>query len=218
MAAQTGKTARIAVTSAAPTSSTDNAATLSTDGVTLIIDSTARRHWDSSLSTGLRVWDTSTEISTGDYEPNFVQGRVVFDSARSTSNTYTIDVDYLTASFVGQGRTWTAVVNTDILDATPFSTSASTANDVKWRTVTPGLSGGEVTIDLFWAATTGPAFFDRLAAGQDTIVELWRDAADRPKLEGYAYVADDGFDVPMEALDAEAVTLTINGPLYYSTE
>jgi hypothetical protein len=215
MAARTGKVGRLAVTAVAPTSSTDNAATLSTDGVTLVIDSTARRHWDRALSTGLRVWDTSTEISTGDYEPNWVVGQVVFDSARSTSNSYTIDVDYLTASFVGMTRSWQAQVATDIHDVSAFST-LSTA-DTQWRTVTPGLSGATVTLERFQAHTTGPAFFDRLAAGQETIVELWGDSTDQMKLEGYAYVAEDGWAAPVDDVNAESVTLAISSGLYYST-
>ena len=215
MAARSGKVGRLAVTAVAPTSSTDNAATLSTDGVTLIIDSTARRHWDRSLSTGLRVWDTSTEISTGDYEPNFVVGQVVFDSARSTSNSYTIDVDYLTASFVGRTRSWQAEVATDLQDVTAFST-VSTA-DTQWREVTPSLSAGTVTLERFQVETTGPAFFDRLAAGQETIVELWGDSTDQMKLEGYAYVAGDGWTVPVDGVNTESVTLAISSGLYYST-
>jgi len=216
MAARTGKVARVAVTAATPTSSTDNAATLSTDGVTLLIDSTARRHWDRTLSTGLRVWDTTTEISTGDYEPNWVTGQVVFDSARSTSNSYTIDVDYLTASFLGRSRGWSAQIGTDMQDVTAFST-LSTA-DSQWREVVPGLSAGSVTLNRFAIGdSTGAAFFDRLAAGQETIVELWGDSTDQMKLEGYAYVGGDGWTLPIDGLADEVVTLAISSGLYYST-
>lgn len=215
MAAVSGKVARLRVTAAAATSSTNNAATLSTNGLTLTIDSTARRHWNRASSTHVVVFEGAVNRTTDIASINYVQGKVTFDTAHSTASAWTIDMEYLTSSYVGQGRSWSADIETDILDQTSFSTTTS---DVQWRTVKPGLSGASVSIDRFWASSTGPAFFDRLAAGQDTVVELWRDQASRRKLEGFAYVAGDGFEVPIEDSAAETVELRIDGQLYTSTD
>ena len=215
MPAVTGKVARLRITAATGTSSTDNAATLSTDGVTLIVDSTARRHWNRATSTHIVVYEGAVNKTTDITEINYVQGKITLDTPSSTSSTWTIDMEYLTSSYVGQGRSWTAQIGTDILDTTAFSTSAT---DVQWRTVQPGLSEASVTIDRFWGESTGPAFFDRLAAGQDTIIELWRDSTSRRKLEGWAYVSGDDFSVPVDELAAESVTLDIDGQLYTSTD
>ena len=212
MAALTGKSARIAVTAATPTSSTDNAADLSTDGVTLPITSTGKRHWpNGTTSLVVAVGGTPT---TDAFSANYVSGIVTFSTPHSTSATYTIDVESLTASFVGQGQDWEASVNVDIRDHTAFSTGST---DAQWRTTKSGLSGGTVTINRFWGETTGPAFFDRLAAEQETIVELWTDFATQNKLEGFAWVSEDGFEVPIDGDAAESITLTINGQLYLST-
>lgn len=212
MAARTGKVARIRVTSASATASTDNAATLSTDGVTLTIDSTARRHWSQTGS--VAVYEDATNRTTDIASINYVQGIVTLDQARSTSASWTIDASYVTASYVAQGRSWSIDVGVDMADTTVFSTSTS---DTQWRTVTPTLSAGEVTIDRLWASTTGPAFFDRLTTETATIVELWTDATYREKFEGYAYVAGDDFTVPVDDLAGESVTLMFDGQVYHST-
>ena len=214
MVAVTGKVARIRATAAAATSSTDNAATLSTDGVTLAIDSTARRHWNRATSTHIAVFEGATNRTTDIASINYVLGQVTLDTAHSTGSVWTIDCEYLTSSYVGEGREWTANIATDMLDQTTFSTTTS---DVQWRTMKPGLSEANVSIERFWAGTTGPAFFDRLAASQDTVIELWRDQTSRQKLEGFAYVSADGFEVPIDESAAESVTLTVDGQLYNST-
>lgn len=212
MSSLTGKHGRVAVTAVTPSSSTDNAATLSTDGVTLSIDSTGKRHWpDGTTSLVVAIGGTPT---TDDYTADYVAGRVTFSTAHSTSATYTIDVESLTASFVGYTKSWEATINTDIRDQTVFSTSTA---DTQWRTHRPGLAGGTVSLERFVAETTGPAFFDRLAAGAQTIVELWTDYASATKLEGYAYVGEDGFALPVDGDATESVTLTLDKALSLST-
>ncbi len=141
-------------------------------------------------------------------------GQVTFSTAHSTGATYTIDVAAFTASFVGECQSWSASVNVDMRDHTVFSTSTS---DAQWRTVAPGLAGGTVTLNRFWAATTGPAFFDRLAADARTVIELWADHDTRSKLEGYAFVGSDGFTVPVDGDAGEDVSLTLDGALNYTT-
>ncbi len=214
MVAVTGKVARIRVTAATATSSTDNAATLSTNGLVLSIDSTDRRHWNRATSTHIQVFEAAVNRTTDIADINYVLGQVTFDTAHSTASAWTIDTEYLTSSYLGQGREWTADIGTDILDQTTFSTTTA---DTQWRTTVPGLSEASVTIERFWATSTGPAFFDRLAVEQDTVVELWRDYATRSKLEGFGYVEGDDFEVPVDESAAESVTLTIDGQLYNST-
>ncbi len=209
MAALTGKVARIRITAATPSSSTDNAATMSTNGQTVTIDSTALRHWAADPT--VAIGGTAT---TDTFVTNRVSGIVTFTTPHSTASAYTLDVAALSGSYVGEGRNWSASVAVDMRDHTAFSTTTA---DVQWRTVAPGLNGGTVSIERFWGATTGPAFFDRIAAGQNTVIELWTDYATRHKLEGFAYVDGDGFTVPVDGDAGESVTLTIDGELYLST-
>jgi len=209
MAALSGKVARIKATAATASASTNNAAAMSTDGQTLSITSTARRHWAAAPTVAIGGTATTDSFAT-----NLVQGVVTFTTPHSTASVYTLDVSALTASYVGEGRNWQVATETDMRDHTVFSTSTS---DVQWRSVAPGLHGATVSIDRFWGSTTGPAFFDRMVANQDTVIELWTDQATRNKLEGYAYVDGDGFTVPVDGDAGEAVTLTVNGQLYRST-
>jgi hypothetical protein len=214
MAAKAGFAARLRITSAVSSSSTNNAADLSTDGVTLSITDTGKRHWDRTLSTGLAVFQNAADV-TGDIASiNYVQGKVTFAAAKSTSATYTIDVDSFTSTFVAQGRSWSGTAETEMLDQTTFSTTTS---DGKWRTVAPGLSGGSVDIERLWASTTGPAFFDRFTTQTAFVVELIADQAATDKLEGFAYVEGDDFEVPVDGSAMENVRLRFDGPVYRST-
>ncbi len=209
MAALTGKVARIRITAATPVASTDNAATIATDGVTVSINSTALRHW--SVAPTVAINSTATSDS---FTSNLVSGVVTFSTPHSTADVYTLDVSALSGSYLGEGKNWSVQTSVDMRDRTVFSTSTA---DTAWRTVAPGLAGATVSIERFWGATTGPAFFDRIAAGQNTVVELWTDQATRHKLEGFAYVDGDGFTVPVDGDAGESVTLTVDGQLYLST-
>jgi hypothetical protein len=63
----------------------------------------------------------------------------------------------------------------------------------------------------------GAAFFDRLVAGTETIVELWTDYDTQNKLEGYAHISGDGFGSAVDGDGTESVSLTGNGLLALST-
>jgi hypothetical protein len=218
MAALSGKVAQIRITAASATSSTDNAATLSTDGVTLSINSTSLRHWNRASSTHVKVFEAAVNRTTDIASINYVQGKVTLDVAHSTSSAWTIDVETLTSSYLGAGRDWELNTSVDMRDHTTFSTS-STA-DAQWRTMRPGLSGGDISISRFslLGDTTGAAFMDRLETNQDTVVELIGNRATRRKYEAFAYVSDIGFASPVDGDVTEDVTLTVDGQIHTSTE
>lgn len=214
MAAITGQSGRVKITAATASSSTNNTATLSTDGVTLQIDSTSKRHWSKALSTGLTVFegagDVTSEINSA--ETNYVQGIVTFSTPHSTSASYTIDVDSLTASNVALIRGWSVDVSVDMHDVTTFSTSAT---DVAWRTKRPGLAGASVSIDALLQDSTAATYFDRLNNQDTFVVELVASTADQ--WEGFAYIESDAVDVPVDGLPTENVTLMIDGQLFRTT-
>jgi len=215
MAAVSGKSGRVMVTAAAATLSTNEAAVLSTDGVTLTITDTGKRHWSRSGTTRPDVYSGTTAVPSSQFGAvNDVQGIVTFSTPHSTAPTYTVDISYHVASFLGQTRAWSMDSDNDMLDVTAFST---TTGDAPWRTFIPGLSQAEVTLDRFYAATTGPAFFDRLNTTQDVVVELWLDEDTNERLEAWAYVSGEGFSVPIDEASAEAVTLQVTGLVAHST-
>ncbi len=221
MTALTGKVARIAVTAVTPTSSTDNAATLSSaDDVTLSIDSTGKRHWVHN-TTSLKLFEGASTANQKIGSVNYVEGIISLSTPGSTAATWTIDVETVTASYVGMGKAWTVNQTVDMRDHTSFSTSAT---DAQWRTVKPGLAGWTGTIERFAfldpdssTEVPGAAFFDRLIAGTETIVEFWTEFGTQNKLEGYAFVGSDGFAVAVDGDGSESVSLTGNGRLVLST-
>ena len=61
-------------------------------------------------------------------------------------------------------------------------------------------------------------WFDRLNTDQDVIIELRLNASgSTDKFEGYARVASDSYDVSRDGLQAESVTLQLDGELYHAT-
>ena len=215
MAAISGKVARIRHTATAATNSTNEASDLSTDGVTLSINSTAKRHWDRT-STALAIFvsgATGSDIIADVESVNYVQGIVTFTTPHSTATTITIDVDYLTASYLAGGRNWSLTVDTNMLDVTAFSTSAT---DPKWRTFTPGLNAAGVSIERFYQESTAPVFWDALnAPSSNFIVELVPDGGGG-RYEGFARVAQFSPSVEIDGTADEGVGLVFDGPLYFT--
>jgi hypothetical protein len=209
-----GKAARIRYTAAAATSSTNNAATLSTDEVTLTINSSALRLWNNNNSSALKIFEGATNRTTDIGIVRWPRGQLVLDQARSTAATWTIDVETYAASFLTGGKDWSLDVETNLLEDTSFSTSAT---DSKWRTMTPGLNGASASISRFAISDTGPPFTDRIIAGQNVIPEFVVDNSGGQRYLGYARVTRVSPSVDIDGLAEEGVDLVIDGPLYYST-
>ncbi len=215
MAAISGKAARIKITSATATSSTNNAATLAPGGLVLTINSTAKRHWDPSNSTALVVYAGSTVAPSSGYDVRWPVGQVVFGAARSTSVTYTIDVESFTSSYVRGGRDWSLDVTVDPLDVTTFSTDGT---NTKWKSHKPGLSEASVSISrLSQSSSTATTFFDRIVADTKVIVDLVADLSAGHRYLGYGLITGDGFSDQIDGLAEESVDITIDGAIYYST-
>jgi hypothetical protein len=218
MAELSGKTAKIRFTSIVGTSSTDNAATISTGGGTgnssIQINATGRRHWDRSATAEPDLFLNSTLVPSTAFDlVNKVQGIFALNESRSSTGTYTIDCHFLTSTFLTGGQEWSVDVDVDMLETTSFSTSTG---NTQWRTFTPGLSEATASIErLVSTGDTGPVFFDRLNLPSDLIIELVTD--DAVRFEGYARVSADGWNASVDELTVESVDLQIDGPLYFST-
>jgi hypothetical protein len=153
----------------------------------------------------------------GDFDVNYVQGKVTFDPALTTAHVVTGTVYWHTASFLPWTRSFTLDVNTDMLDVTAFSTTTGT---VQWRSFVGGLSGATINLGTIVAtasSSTGyqPMWFDRLNTDEDILVELHM--ASTYKFEGWARIEGDSWTAPIDGLQTEDVTLTVDGPLYYAT-
>jgi len=203
--------------SASATNSTNEASDLAAGGLLLSINSTAKRHWDRT-STAPAIFvsgATGSDISADIESINYVQGIVTFTTPHSTSTVITMDVDYLTSSYLAGGRSWSIDIDTNMLDVTAFST---TATDPKWRTYLAGLNGAEISIDrLYQQDSTANVFWDALAAeSSNLLVELVPDdAGDR--YEGFVWVSGFSPSVEIDGIADEGVTLTVDGVLYYTT-
>ena len=219
MAVLTGKSAKVKFTAATPTASTGEAFTSlssTTSRTEFKITNAAKRHWTRSQDPVILVLTTAHT----DFSYNPVQGKITFTGTPLTTteaNAVTGNVYWLTASYLPWTREWTLDTEVDLLEITSFST---TTGDVQWRDFTAGLQTG--TIDLGrivdTPTTSTPLWFDRLNTDQDVIIELRLNASgSTDKFEGYARVASDSYDVPRDGLQAESVTLQLDGELYHST-
>ena len=222
MAIVTGKGAKVKYTSAKySTAAAEGFTSLSatTDRTEFRITDGTKRHWARETSTGgplppLMLVNTTAHV--GDFSVNYVQGKVTFDPALTTdeSDGVTGTVYWHAASFLPWTRSFTADINTDMLDVTSFSTTTGT---VQWRSFVGGLSGATVALGrvVDTPTTETPMWFDRFNTDTDVLVELHM--ASTYKFEGWARVESDNWAADVESLQTEDVTLTIDGPLYYAT-
>jgi len=216
MGALSGKVARIKLCSQAITKSTDEAATLSTDGVTLSIDTAAKRHWARSLTSTPIVYiagSTAVAVSSSNYAVNYAAGTLTFATSRSTSLATTVDVNYHTASYLGLSKHWSLEADVALHDVTAFSTSTGTA---QWRSYKPGLSGATVTLNRFLDDSTGRDFYDLLNAETDLVLELIPSTG-AGGYQGYGWVEQDSPVSEMDGLAMETVNVRVDDQLSYTT-
>lgn len=213
-----GKQAKIRYTANVGTSSTDNAATITTGAGTgnssIQINSTARRIWDRSSTAIPELYLNSTLVpSTAIDRINYVQGIFELNESRTSTGTYTIDCHFLTASYLTGARSWNMDVNVDMLDNTTLSTSTA---DVQWRTYQAGLSDATMNFErLISTGDTGPVIYDRIVLESDIVFQVitndWR------SYEGYAYIDGDSINTDPASLTVESFSARVDGQLEYST-
>ena len=214
-----GKSAKIRSTSVLGTSSTDNAATITTGLAGALssvqINATGRRHWDRSATATPDLYLNSTLVPSSDIASiNPVQGIFSLDNSRTSTGVYTIDCHFLTTSYLAGGQSWELDWDTDMYDTTTFSVTTA---DVQWRTFVPGLSGGSVSISKLASTggTTGPLVYDHMNLQSDVVVELVTNDANH--YEAYGYYSALGVQADIDGLTVESIDITIDGDLYYST-
>ena len=219
MAAVSGKSAKIRITSAAATSSTNEPCTRSTGAGTangfVQVTSTSRRHLDRSDTPALyRIAAGSTTlVSAASYVVDPVRGRFNYVTGDPATGLYQADIAWHSVSFLAQANSWGLDTSVDMLDVTAFSTSTG---DARWRTIIAGLSGAEATLGRFWSSgTTAPAFMDRITTEDDLVVELITDELNR--FEAYARISGDSVSASVGDPTREEVSLQIDGPLYFTT-
>jgi hypothetical protein len=219
MSALSGKIARVGMTAATPTSSTNQAATLAPGGLNLTINATGRRRWAVEPS-NIAVFAGATQVASSDYVIDYPIGRIRFDAARSTAVTYTLDVPWLATSYIGHTKAWTLDVAVAQNDCTAFSTGTDGA---AWRTYLPGLTDANVTLSRYVAGggtggeTTGPIMVDRQMLNSDFYLDLIVNATDQSRYVAYGRIAGIQTSVPVDGVGMEQVTFKPSGEVYWTT-
>lgn len=214
----TGKAAKIKVTSASFSTAAAEAFTSvspTTDRYEFRITDATKRHWTRTQPPLIFVNSTAHT----DFAWNPVQGKVTFGSALSTAegNAVTGTVYWHTASYLPVTKSWALDVSVDTHDTTALST---TATDVQWRTFIAGLANANIDLDRMVGepSTVTPEWFDRINTDQDVIVELLINRAGSTyKYEGYALIESDAFNMDVQQLITEPVSLQVTGELYYAS-
>lgn len=220
MPAIQGKMARIRLTAATPTSSTNQAATLAAGGVNLTINATGRRRWEQASSNIVVVGATTgTPYAASAYAIDYAVGRVRFGTAQSTATTYTLDVPWYATSYLTYAKAFTVSASVDMLECTAFSTGASGAQA---RTYLPGLTNVDVTVSRFMpggtaAGTTAPVILDRALLNSPFYLELIINSTDQGGYVGYGHVSAVQGSESVDQIAAEEISFKVTGPLYYTT-
>jgi len=222
MAAVTGKTGKVKYTAAAATTAgggTMTSISATTDRTGFRVATVGHRHWDRTVAPVVYV--NSTAHGSTEYAVNYVQGKVEFDAAfaltTAESAQVTADYSYHAFSYLPWTRAWAMDVDVAMHDITVFSTDA---NAVQWRTFKEGLKGATVDMDRIvdTDSTSTPVWFDRLNTGQDVVLELANIVSGTTyKWEAYAKVSSDGYDAPVDGVEAESVQFQVDGPMYYAS-
>lgn len=202
-----GRNADIRITALTPTTSTGEAASLSSDGLYVSIDASTKRHWDPDLTPVLYL--NSTAVPAANYTVNHVQGRFEFGSTQSTG-TYTADVQFLATSQVASGREWSLSVEADMFEVSTFGSSG-------WKEFQPNLNGASVSIGKYW---TDGTFMDYIAADNPRfVVEMvpLNQSSTSARYEGFARVQSDQPSASVDAIVGETINLVVDGQLYYTT-
>lgn len=216
MAVIHGKMGRVRIGASVATTSTNVAATLSSDDdVTLTIANSSQRHWTQG-STMPRVYGATTDAELTDaYTVDCVRGRVVFSTAHSTAVAYKVDIAWVPMSCLGVTRSWTLDVSNDLKDVTVFPCSTSHG----WRAFAPGLSEATISLGRLVATSesTAPPFIDRQALEAPLYVELHPDYSTGGHFAAYARIQARGNQVSVDDIAQETVTLKVDGPVYWTT-
>lgn len=203
-----GRNADVKVTALTPTSSTDEAATIAGDALSVQIDNTTRRHWDPAGV--VTVFANDSTVGVDPYVVNNVQGKVDFATTQNSSATWTVDVEYLTVTSVAGGREWGLTVEADMFEVSTFGSSG-------WKQFQPNLNGAAVSIGRYW---TDEVFFDYMVVDALFLVELIPDIVDgstSARYEGFARVGSDQHTAAVDAIVGESINLVVDGQLYYTT-
>ena len=141
---------------------------------------------------------------------------VAFSTPHSTAATYTVDVDYHTATYLTGGQSWTLDIAHDVLDVTSFSTSATNA---QWRTFISSLAGASATLErLVSTGDTGPTYYDAIVAvSSNLITELWVDSTGNARYVMNTRINADGLADEIGDLARESVTFDVIGEPHYTT-
>lgn len=211
-----GRLGRVRITGSVATTSTNVAATLSSDDdKTLTIANTSQRHWSASTLPRVYGATTGTEL-TDAYTVDRVRGRVVFSTAHSTGVAYKVDIGWLPTSCLAMTRSWSLEVSNSLQDATVFSCST---DETTWREWVPGPNEATVQLGRLISSTesTSVPFFDRAILDSPLYLELMPNATAGDKFECYAYVQADANSRSIDSLAEENITLKVDGPVYFTT-
>jgi hypothetical protein len=214
MAALTGKSARIKITSQTATTDATESTTL-VGGTTsqYQIDDVTKRYIDERVTPVIK--DGVGVVSSSKYSLDYLKGIVAMSTSATAGITVT-DFSYLTSSYIANGKDWSANVSFDVADVTTFST---TATDPTWKSKVAQL--GEATVSMNRISTpmstADPQFFDLPNIGGRFVLEMLPDNSAGDKYEAFAFVSQDTIDASVEDIQTEGVTFMVDGTFAWTT-
>jgi len=119
---------------------------------------------------------------------------------------------------VAHVRSWSADINTDMIDVTGLTTSTG----VQWRSFVPGLSGGNFTINCLWdpsssASQAQMSMIDNMLAGTTAAVKLEADKSAGGAFTGSCFLNRASVSLDIEGTVDFACDGTFTGAVTFST-
>jgi len=168
-----------------------------------------RRYWDRTANftvqtstDGGSTWSTA---AAGTYTIRYVTGQVVLATALTgTPACQILSGAYLPFSTFASMKQWEATPQLDLYDASTFGSP--------WKTYVPGMLGADIKLEQFYTDLT---FINQITANTAFVVSCLTGRNATERFEGFARLKSDDLKVPVNGLEEESLSYTIDGQWYY---
>lgn len=206
MAICTGKSAIIYVTSTPAVATTGEAMTDSGDHMRYSITAAAKRYWDNTATTTVKV--SGVTVTTG-FTIEYAGGNVVFDVSQA-ANPVTVDVSYFPYAKLATATGWS-------LDFSPKFVETTTLNDQATKRE-KGLNEGKATINGFHVDDT---WFNLAVTTITTLGIVFHESGTYNAADStgsrYEFFANPTVSINASISDVlkDTITLEVQGEVYY---
>jgi hypothetical protein len=195
---------------------TDYALTDSGDHTTYNVptaDFATKRVWDKTATWTIQTSiDGSTWIAAvAGYTIRYLTGQVTLAGPIGGTHQCRVHAGaYLPLTTAANARNWEFTPAADKYDSTVFTGSGPV-----WKTYVPGLLGGSIKLDQWWADGSWLTMLTQATGTDSLVAELFTGRNSYERYACYARITGDDIKVAVNALIDEPLTLEVDGSAIY---